>query len=217
MKFKIGFIFVFLGIIGVIIFNNKNYRQHKEKLSNVSKLPSIKKTNGESSLRKKNIRKKNIRKKRTISGHKKRVRRSKNILQSIGPIKKIKVGGNHSYSFFPNRFASPSKIPGRKLIRTYRSFFIYEANPDELENVLVNSKTNNVVIWTGEIIIQSDLDVKTILSSYSNFEYKTQVNDLHVIKVIEGTAVFESITEISKIEGITKIELDLQKSRKERI
>ena len=217
MKFKIGFIFVFLGIIGVIIFNNKNYQRQKEKLSEFSKRPSIEKTKREISIRKNNIRKKIIRKKRTISGHKNRVKRSKNILQTIGPIKKIRVGSNQSYSFFANRFASPSKITGRKLIRTYRSFFIYESNPDELENVLLNSKTNNIVIWTGEIIIQSDLDIKTILSSYSNFEYMTQINDLHVIKVVEGSAVFESIAEISKLEGITKIELDLQKSRKERI
>ena len=220
MKLKIGLTFVFFGIIGIIIFNNRNFQEQKESISKISNSTNLKKINKiivKKNNKKKSPRKKILLKKRTLSGRKNRHTRIKNIYQSIGMLKKITMGNNQAYSFFLNRFASLSKMPGRKLITTYRSYFIYESSSEELENVFVNSKTNNIEIWTGEIIIRSEIDIRNLLSSYSNFEYKTQINDLHVVKVYERSGVFEFINEISKVDGIIKIELDLQKSRKDRI
>lgn len=220
MNMKIGVIIIFIGIISVIIFNDRNYQQQKEKNPQAKSYSKGKKQNNQvvKQVKKERPRRKKIlRQKRNVSGRASRKQRRKNILQKVGSIKKITIGKNQSLSYFPNRFASISKIPGRKLITTYRRFYIYESTPQELENVFVNSKTNNVEIWTGEIIIKSELDIRELLSSYSNLEYLTRINDLHVIKVFENSSVFESINEISQLDGIIKIEFDLQKSRKERI
>ena len=54
-------------------------------------------------------------------------------------------------------------------------------------------KTNNIEIWTGEIIIKSELDIRELLYSYSNLEYLTRINDLHVMKFQDHSSVFESI------------------------
>ena len=112
-------------------------------------------------------------------------------------------------------FASLQVFPNKRLISKYQDYYIYERT-DEMKNVFVSEEGSRIKIWSGDIVLTGNL-LPDSLYKNSNIEIVKKFDEFTIVRLLNNNQLFEDLNELSELENLKSIELDLNSQRRQRI
>ena len=124
----------------------------------------------------------------------------------------LKLNGQE-YRYISRIVARTKEIKSRNLVFKNKSYYFYTKMKGDLNNIFLNPKTQEINIWTGEVLIQGTHDFSEVIGELESFELIKRYGGFYLLKFTQEENILEEIESLKKIPSVLKINLDLKKQR----
>lgn len=114
-------------------------------------------------------------------------------------------------------FATHQLLPNRKMIRKIDGRYLYNAESGEIENVFVDKKSNKILFWSGELVLEAEQDISNLLEDLQSIQVVKFIGPHILIKINFELDYHKDLETISNAASLKNVELDLSSQRRKKI